>query len=228
MSTEQFTEGGYIFILMLVAAILGFLIGWFLHQYTHGRKFRVLQDRYNDQVRRYNQLQNDHLALKSQLKEADKNYADLQARLLIQKSENERLLKNQSRGLENENTQLEDSLRQESASHLATLSLSSKARKEEETLARIAGKAKDIDFELIGLATEDQKDDLKLIKGVGLFIEKKLHSLGIYTFRQIANFTEELEDKVNEAIEFFPGRIRRDEWVKQAQNLYQQSLEEKT
>lgn len=28
--------------------------------------------------------------------------------------------------------------------------------------------------------------------------------------------TSEIEDEVNIAIEFFPGRVKRDEWVKQA------------
>ena len=59
-------------------------------------------------------------------------------------------------------------------------------------------------------------DDLKKIKGVGPFIEDKLNTLGIFTFDQVARMTPELEDQVNEAIEFFPGRIRRDEWAKQA------------
>ena len=31
--------------------------------------------------------------------------------------------------------------------------------------------------------------------------------------------TSELEDTVNEAIEFFPGRIKRDQWAAQAKTL---------
>ena len=31
--------------------------------------------------------------------------------------------------------------------------------------------------------------------------------------------TPEIEDQVNEAIEFFPGRIKRDQWAKQATEL---------
>jgi predicted flap endonuclease-1-like 5' DNA nuclease len=90
---------------------------------------------------------------------------------------------------------------------------------EADILARIEEKAKNIDFGRIGIATIDDKDDLKIIKGIGPFIEKKLNALKIFTFRQIANFTEEDEEKVTDAIEFFPGRIRRDEWVYQAKNL---------
>ncbi len=63
------------------------------------------------------------------------------------------------------------------------------------------------------------RDDLQAIKGVGPFIEEKLNMLGITTFRQVANMTPELEDQVNTAIEFFPGRIRRDKWAAQAAGL---------
>jgi predicted flap endonuclease-1-like 5' DNA nuclease len=31
--------------------------------------------------------------------------------------------------------------------------------------------------------------------------------------------TSEIEEEVNVAIEFFPGRVKRDEWVKQAAEL---------
>ncbi|MDX2249228.1 MAG: hypothetical protein SF052_20740 [Bacteroidia bacterium] len=88
--------------------------------------------------------------------------------------------------------------------------------KEADALERIRARAQEVNFDRIGLASAADKDDLKLIKGIGPFIEKKLNSIGIYTFLQISNFTPEDEDKVNEVIEFFPGRIRRDEWSKQA------------
>jgi len=60
------------------------------------------------------------------------------------------------------------------------------------------------------------RDDLQAIKGVGPFIEEKLNMLGITTFKQVANMTPELEEQVNTAIEFFPGRVRRDKWAAQA------------
>ena len=63
------------------------------------------------------------------------------------------------------------------------------------------------------------KDNLQVIKGIGPFIEEKLNALGIYMFVQIARMTPELEEEVNVAIEFFPGRVKRDEWVKQAKEL---------
>ena len=64
------------------------------------------------------------------------------------------------------------------------------------------------------------KDDLQVIKGIGPFIEEKLNALGITTYRQIANMDAKLEQQVNEAIEFFPGRVKRDQWAKQAKTLH--------
>jgi len=86
-------------------------------------------------------------------------------------------------------------------------------------LDRIAAKAETIDFGIIGTASASDKDDLKLLKGIGPFIEEKLNALGIYKIEQIAKMTSELEDEVNLAIEFFPGRVKRDEWVNQAKEL---------
>lgn len=92
---------------------------------------------------------------------------------------------------------------------------------ETEVLNRIAARAGEINFDRIGRAMATEADDLKEIVGVGPFLERKLHSLGIYTFRQVSNFTKEDIDKVNEIIEFFPGRIERDNWVDQSKTFYQ-------
>lgn len=86
----------------------------------------------------------------------------------------------------------------------------------------IKAKAGSINFERIGKASAREKDDLKKIKGIGPSIEKKLNAIGIYTYGQIANFTAEDEHMVGDTIAFFPGRIERDEWVKQAKALKQQ------
>jgi len=68
------------------------------------------------------------------------------------------------------------------------------------------------------------KDDLKLISGVGPALEKKLNELGIFTFEQVAAFDAEMVEEVNDAIEFFPGRVQRDDWVGQAKKLYQTKM----
>ena len=68
-------------------------------------------------------------------------------------------------------------------------------------------------------ATEAEKDDLTRIKGVGAFLEKKMNGLGIYTYAQLSKFTPEWTERLTTAIEFFPGRIERDDWVGQAARL---------
>ncbi|MDC0341109.1 putative Ig domain-containing protein [Candidatus Poseidoniaceae archaeon] len=94
-----------------------------------------------------------------------------------------------------------------------------KEAKKQELLERVKAKASEIDFGILGVASASEKDDLQTLKGIGPFIEEKLNALGIYTFKQISKMKGELEDQVNRAIEFFPGRVKRDQWVMQAKEL---------
>jgi predicted flap endonuclease-1-like 5' DNA nuclease len=97
--------------------------------------------------------------------------------------------------------------------------LDEKALQQAEELERIAQKAEGIDFDILGVAKSSDRDDLQVIKGIGPFIAEKLYALGIYTFSQVSKMTPEIEEQVNVAIEFFPGRVKRDEWAKQAKEL---------
>lgn len=72
----------------------------------------------------------------------------------------------------------------------------------------------------IAMASSVERDDLKQINGIGPFIEEKLNDLGIYTFEQVSQLDEEMVDTLTTAIEFFPGRIDRDDWVGQADRLF--------
>ena len=96
-----------------------------------------------------------------------------------------------------------------------------KVAKRAEELERIAKRAESIDFATLGVASIGESDDLQSIKGVGPFIAEKLNALGIFTFQQVGNMTAEIEEQVNIAIEFFPGRIKRDEWARQAKEMYE-------
>ncbi len=61
-------------------------------------------------------------------------------------------------------------------------------------------------------------DNLTTINGIGPVIEKKLHDLGITTFKQIAELDQDRIDEINEQLSF-KGRIEREEWVDQAKKL---------
>lgn len=89
----------------------------------------------------------------------------------------------------------------------------------QELLERIRARKTRIYYNRIGLATKEEADDLTIISGIGGWINRKLNALDIYTFLQISKFTEEDVELVTEAIEFFPGRIERDEWIHQAKEL---------
>ncbi|TPI27271.1 NADH-quinone oxidoreductase subunit E [Mesorhizobium sp. B2-1-8] len=61
-------------------------------------------------------------------------------------------------------------------------------------------------------------DDLKLISGVGPKIEGILHTLGIFTFAQVASWKKAEREWVDGYLSF-QGRIDRDDWVRQAKAL---------
>jgi predicted flap endonuclease-1-like 5' DNA nuclease len=72
----------------------------------------------------------------------------------------------------------------------------------------------------VGLASarDGKADDLQRISGVGPKNEKILHSLGFYHFDQIAGWTTEQVNWVDDHLNF-NGRIAREEWIKQCKLL---------
>ena len=84
---------------------------------------------------------------------------------------------------------------------------------------RISDRKSNIYYSRIGSAKREEAEDLTVISGIGGWIMEKLYLLDIYTLRQISKFTKEDILAVTEAIEYFPGRIERDEWIFQAQEL---------
>ena len=61
-------------------------------------------------------------------------------------------------------------------------------------------------------------DDLKRIRGIGVLIEKKLNSLGITSYEQVANWTSADIARISQMLDFV-GRIERENWVEQARIL---------
>jgi len=63
--------------------------------------------------------------------------------------------------------------------------------------------------------TDTRKDDLKLIKGIGPALEKRLNDTGIYTFADLAQLTpEELEARLGN-----PRRVATADLIEQAREL---------
>jgi len=62
-------------------------------------------------------------------------------------------------------------------------------------------------------------DDLTQIKGVPKVLERRLHRVGVFYFWQIAEWSPEDVRYVNSKLAAYKGRIERDEWVSQANEL---------
>jgi predicted flap endonuclease-1-like 5' DNA nuclease len=74
-------------------------------------------------------------------------------------------------------------------------------------------------LESIGIVAESDKEDLQQIRGIGPFIEKKLHTIGVYAIKQLASFTKDDVERATKLIKYFPGRIERDNWIFQAKEI---------
>ncbi len=67
-------------------------------------------------------------------------------------------------------------------------------------------------------STITETDDLTRIKGIKAVLQEQLHAFGIRTFKQIAAWTEDDVEAFSELLSF-KDRAKRDQWVKQAQEL---------
>ncbi len=74
------------------------------------------------------------------------------------------------------------------------------------------------DMQAHGDYLEEDGDDLKRIRGIGVLIEKRLTAMGITRYDHIANWTSADIDRVSQVLDF-KGRIEREGWVEQARIL---------
>lgn len=92
-----------------------------------------------------------------------------------------------------------------------------------ELLEKIKRRKALIEYNRIGVSKMEEADDLTMISGIGGWIKEKLNALEIFTFKQISKLTKEDVKTLTEAIEYFPGRIERDEWIPQASELVREA-----
>ncbi len=74
--------------------------------------------------------------------------------------------------------------------------------------------------------TVDHHDDLKQIFGIGPVTEKALNELGITSYSQLADLQRHDIETIADALQIFPGRIERDDWVGNARRQLEDVLEE--
>jgi NADH-quinone oxidoreductase subunit E len=88
-----------------------------------------------------------------------------------------------------------------------------KAEKEDKPVIKSAAKAIEGRPELLA-KPRGKADDLKLIWGVGPALEKLLNKIGVWHFEQVASWSAKELAWVDEKLEGFKGRAKRDEWIK--------------
>jgi hypothetical protein len=73
----------------------------------------------------------------------------------------------------------------------------------------------------------DVVDNLTEIKGVGDALSLKLNEAGVYTYRQIAIWDEDMAGRFAERLDAFKDRVIRDQWIEQANELHFQKYGER-
>jgi len=90
-------------------------------------------------------------------------------------------------------------------------------KREDLILERIGQRRGLLDWTKIGANFQGKNpDDLTMINGIDELTEKKLNSLGIFTYEQISNFDIDTSNEVNDSLELLPGKIAELAWTKQA------------
>ncbi|WP_340691414.1 hypothetical protein [Hyphomonas sp.] len=77
----------------------------------------------------------------------------------------------------------------------------------------------DDEANLLVEAAFGEPDELERINGVGPMLCELLHEIGVFYFWQVAEWSPQDVDWVDDKLMHFKGRIQRDKWVDQAQSL---------
>ncbi len=217
-----------IFILLLLAGLLGLMLGWYLTRISAAHVHANLRDRLRT-------VEGDARELRAELDAMTtaRNNADIERRLLSDELADMRARQDAAERSTDSGESiaaLQRELEQcrESLVAAAAVGASEKGEHEADSAA-IASAAAAAASGARGLMAgagmpkspvedDDRADDLQQIKGVGPKIAGILQELGIQRFEQIAAWTPEKVDWVNERLRF-KGRIEREEWIQQARAL---------
>jgi predicted flap endonuclease-1-like 5' DNA nuclease len=186
---------------LLVAAIIGYVTAWLYYKSIYVRRIKAIEAEKDELKNHIVNLNTDKSNLQKRLGEKDNEIQYLNKEINTLKVLHAKAV-HETDDMTLKNAGTEQMLYEK-----------------DEAFVLIAQRKHLLDYKSFGTATEAEKDDLKMISGIGPFIEERLHALDIYTFRQISKFTAKDIDTINDAIEYFSGRIERDEWVAQAKEL---------
>ena len=186
---DQFKDYLGIFVLMLSS----FLIGYFSSFWLQKNKYESMIERLKKKVNSLKK-QNEEFHKSEKVKNIDTIFTEIKPQLIKVVKETQQ--------------QINESI--------PPKRVALKARTSYVTYTKSKPK---LNFDNFGYASQENKDDLTKINGIGPYIEEKLNEIGIFTYDQISRFTIEDIRAVTQLIDFFPERIERDNWVGQANSL---------
>ena len=183
------------FILLLVAGLLGLLLGWYLTRISATNARTALQARLRAAEGKARGLRAELDATTTA-----KNNADSERRLLFDELADLRV-------------------RLDAAERaVAAAGVASGGGQDQDTGAASGAQGLMAASPEISDETNGGPDDLRQIKGIGPKIAGLLNELGIQRFEQIAAWNATDIEWVNERLRF-KGRIEREEWIPQAKEL---------
>ncbi|MBN1767815.1 MAG: hypothetical protein JW842_04830, partial [Prolixibacteraceae bacterium] len=173
-----------ILLLLLVAAIIGYITSWLYFKSIYKKKMKVLEFERHE-------FNNRIVNLNAEISKLNKNNGDN-----IHEIEHLELKVNALRALHNEAVNETDDMKLEM--NKAEELLFNK----NEAIIQLIQSKHFLDYNSFGTATEADKDDLKMISGISPLIEQQLNVLDIYTFRQISKFTYSDIEIINDSIQY--------------------------
>lgn len=193
----MFREWGFLIsemvVLILLAALLGLLVGWFIW----GRRSAVSHDTGEaDRLRR-------------ELEACRGMHTEKDARIAALETENAE--GGTSSAAMDAPVPVPDALAQQVPDTVSDVDYDGDGI--------IEGDAEGVKPATLSAARGGVADDLKQIKGIGPKMEKMCNALGFYHFDQIAAWSADEEAWVNANLEGFKGRVSRDNWIEQAKLL---------
>jgi predicted flap endonuclease-1-like 5' DNA nuclease len=229
------------FILLLIAALLGLVLGWYLTKITAATLRAALQGRLHN-------LERDATKLRKELDAASGRVAQLEKDCKTAHDENASLRSQLEAAAGSDPTSAQGAERiaalegelaecREALARVPDDAVAEPAPAMRATGGAVAGDGDEIpsvsraaaaaaaaarmpggERAEPGPAKGGTPDDLQQIKGIGPKIAETLRELGIHSFEQIAEWTPEKVNWINDHLKF-KGRVEREEWIPQAKAL---------
>ena len=192
---------------LAIAMVLGSVIGWWIKKL--GSPPAVIPEETATLKLKLKTAREEYETCTANREELEARVGDLEKALVSSKS--------RTAELENRMRVMEAEKAKPSVTVAAPVKTTAVAAPAEEVATPVVSEAVDtIGAAWESLAQSMDNDDLEEIHGVGPKLAPLLQNLGIHTFQQIALWKDSDIDQIEEKLEEFKGRIRREGWVESA------------